>query len=64
MSYLVSSYIPDKNKEMVYNSIKNKTLAEFEATLRDGYEASNKPFTTTQPGSYIRDTIMPNSQNN
>ncbi|HAZ36990.1 MAG TPA: hypothetical protein DEF85_05070 [Clostridiaceae bacterium] len=59
-----SIYIPDKNKGMVYNNIKNKTLAEFEATLRDEYEASNKPFITTQPGSYIRDTIIPNSQNN
>jgi len=62
-----SIYIPDKNKEMVYNNIKSKTTAEFEAMLRNEYKAltvSEPSITQSGSGNYARDTLTVNSQNN
>lgn len=56
-------YIPDKNKERVYNNIKDMSLDEFETMLRNDYktQSADKSSTTksesSESGDYSRDSI-------
>jgi hypothetical protein len=55
-----SFFIPTGNKQQVYNSIKNKTPAEFASMLEDeykNYSVNTSTSSQTQTGYKIYDTI-------
>lgn len=53
-------YIPDENKEKVYESLKGMSPAEVEKLLRNEYKAivSGEPF-QSKTGNYIKDYAYP-----
>lgn len=59
-------YIPDVNKEKVYNNVKDMSPAEVETFLRNEYKAYvTGESSTTKPGTgnYTRDNVMDSSVN-
>lgn len=52
-------YIPDKNKEKVYNNIKDMPPDEVERMLREEYLFAPSYRTPTSSNNYTRDSAMP-----
>lgn len=60
----LTMYIPDKNKEKVYNNIKDMSTDEFEAMLRDEYKTTDPSYRIQSDSSnYTKDSAVDASPN-